>query len=37
MKTFLARTVDQWRDWLATHNASEPEVWLIFHKQHAGV
>ena len=37
MKTFLARTLDQWREWLTEHHASAPEVWLIFHKQHTGV
>ena len=37
MNTFLARTVDQWRDWLAKHHGSETEVWLIFHKRHTGV
>lgn len=37
MKTFLANTVDEWRDWLAKHHDSVSEVWLIFYKQHAGV
>jgi uncharacterized protein YdeI (YjbR/CyaY-like superfamily) len=37
MKTFLARTADQWRDWLAKHHDSESEVWLIFDKRHTGV
>ena len=37
MKTFLAKTVSQWRDWLTEHHASESEVWLIFHKVHTGV
>jgi uncharacterized protein YdeI (YjbR/CyaY-like superfamily) len=37
MKTLLVRTLDQWRDWLTEHQASESEVWLIFHKQHTGV
>ena len=36
MKTFDARTIERWRAWLAKHHASEPEVWLIFHKQHTG-
>jgi uncharacterized protein YdeI (YjbR/CyaY-like superfamily) len=36
MKTLLVRTVDQWRDWLTKHHASQSEVWLIFHKQHTG-
>ena len=37
MKAFLARTVDEWRRWLAKHHKSESEVWLVFHKQHTGV
>jgi len=37
MKTLLVRTVDQWRNWLDEHHASESEVWLVFHKQHTGV
>src|SRR5260370_18725158 len=36
MKTFDARTLPRWREWLADHHASEHEVWLIFHKQHTG-
>jgi uncharacterized protein YdeI (YjbR/CyaY-like superfamily) len=37
MKTLLVETLDQWRRWLREHHASEPEVWLVFHKQHTGV
>ena len=37
MKTLLARTVDQWREWLDEHHDSEPEIWLIFYKLHTGV
>src|SRR3990172_6775616 len=37
MKTLLVRTLDQWRDWLTEHHASESEVWLFFHKRHTGV
>jgi uncharacterized protein YdeI (YjbR/CyaY-like superfamily) len=37
MKTFLAQTVDQWRDWLAKHHGSASEIWLVFHKRHTGV
>jgi uncharacterized protein YdeI (YjbR/CyaY-like superfamily) len=36
MKTFDARTVQRWRDWLKKHHDSEAEVWLIFHKKHTG-
>jgi uncharacterized protein YdeI (YjbR/CyaY-like superfamily) len=37
MKTLLVRTPAEWRDWLAGHHATEPEVWLVFHKRHTGV
>ena len=37
MKTFLAETADQWREWLVEHHDSQPEVWLVFHKKHTGV
>ena len=37
MKTFVAKTADQWRKWLDKHHDSESEVWLIFYKQHTGV
>ena len=36
MKTFLARTLGEWRIWLADHHDSESEIWLVFHKQHTG-
>lgn len=36
LKTFDARTPEQWRKWLADHHASESEVWLVFHKRHSG-
>jgi uncharacterized protein YdeI (YjbR/CyaY-like superfamily) len=31
------RTRGQWREWLAQHHASSPGIWLVRHKQHAGV
>jgi uncharacterized protein YdeI (YjbR/CyaY-like superfamily) len=37
VKTLLARSIEEWREWLDKHHASEPEVWLIFHKRHTGV
>jgi uncharacterized protein YdeI (YjbR/CyaY-like superfamily) len=37
MKTLHVETLDQWRDWLDEHHASESEVWLIFHKLHTGI
>jgi len=36
LKTFDARTPEQWRRWLADHHDSESEVWLVFHKRHTG-
>ena len=37
MKTLHVRTAEEWRDWLAGHHASVPEIWLVFHKQHTGM
>jgi uncharacterized protein YdeI (YjbR/CyaY-like superfamily) len=37
VKTLLVQTIEQWRDWLDAHQASETEVWLIFHKRHTGI
>jgi len=37
MKTLLVQTVEQWREWLHEHHASQSEVWLVFHKRHTGV
>jgi uncharacterized protein YdeI (YjbR/CyaY-like superfamily) len=37
MKTLLARTVDEWRNWLDEHHALEPEVWIVCYKQHTGI
>ena len=37
LKTFLAKSVANWRDWLAQQHESESEVWLVFHKKHSGV
>ncbi len=36
LKTLDARTLEQWRRWLADHHDSEPEVWVVFHKRHTG-
>jgi uncharacterized protein YdeI (YjbR/CyaY-like superfamily) len=35
--TLDVRTREQWRQWLAKHHASSPGIWLVRHKQHAGV
>ena len=37
MKTFVARTVEEWRRWLERHHQSQSEVWLVFFKQHTGI
>ena len=37
MKTFVAKTADEWHEWLAEHHDAESEVWLVFHKQHTGL
>ena len=37
MKTCVARTVYQWREWLDAHHDSESEAWLVFHKRHTGL
>jgi uncharacterized protein YdeI (YjbR/CyaY-like superfamily) len=37
MKTLLVRTVEEWRDWLDDHHASESEAWLIFYKRHTNI
>lgn len=37
LTTLDVRTRRQWRQWLATHHASSPGVWLVRHKQHTGV
>jgi len=36
LKTFDARTPEEWRGWLSDHHDSESEVWLVFHKRHTG-
>jgi uncharacterized protein YdeI (YjbR/CyaY-like superfamily) len=36
LKTLDARTLEQWRSWLADHHDCESEVWLVFHKRHTG-
>lgn len=35
--TLDLRTRAEWRRWLAKHHASSPGLWLVRHKQHAGV
>jgi len=37
VKTLLVQTLKEWRAWLEKHHASEPEIWLVFHKQHTGI
>lgn len=35
--TLDIRTRAEWRQWLMEHHASSPGIWLVRHKQHAGV
>jgi uncharacterized protein YdeI (YjbR/CyaY-like superfamily) len=37
LTTLDVRTRAAWRQWLAKHHASSPGIWLVRHKQHAGV
>ena len=37
LSTLDVRTRTEWRRWLAQHHASSPGIWLVRHKQHAGV
>jgi len=37
MQQFVARTREEWREWLAANHASEKAVWLVFHKKHTGL
>src|SRR5262245_29596136 len=34
LKTVQAKSLAEWRRWLARHHASESEVWLVFPKGH---
>lgn len=36
LKTLEAKTLAQWRKWLARHHETGKEIWLVFHKQHTG-
>jgi uncharacterized protein YdeI (YjbR/CyaY-like superfamily) len=36
MKTFYAKTPNEWRGWLDRNHLLEREVWLIFYKKDAG-
>jgi uncharacterized protein YdeI (YjbR/CyaY-like superfamily) len=35
-KTLYVTNRDEWRAWLASHHASEAEVWLIYYKKQSG-
>jgi uncharacterized protein YdeI (YjbR/CyaY-like superfamily) len=37
MKTLRVETLDEWRDWLDEHHASEPEVWLVYYRKETGI
>ena len=34
LRMFEVRSRQEWRTWLQEHYDSEPEIWLVFHKQH---
>jgi uncharacterized protein YdeI (YjbR/CyaY-like superfamily) len=36
LKTFEARTIQDWRAWLRKNHKTESEVWLIRYKRHTG-
>jgi uncharacterized protein YdeI (YjbR/CyaY-like superfamily) len=36
LKAFDAQTPEEWRRWLADHQDSRSEVWLVFRKRHTG-
>jgi len=36
LKTLTVATRAAWRAWLRKHHRSATEIWLVFHKQHAG-
>lgn len=35
-KLLYVTTPTEWRDWLANHHQSEPEVWLVYYKKETG-
>ncbi len=37
IKLLDVRTRREWREWLKSHHDRDSEVWLVFHKRHAGV
>ena len=37
IKTFYAKTRQEWRKWLEKHHQSEKSVWLIIYKKESGV
>lgn len=36
LEIFDAGTIEEWRQWLSDHHASQREVWLVFYKRDAG-
>jgi uncharacterized protein YdeI (YjbR/CyaY-like superfamily) len=36
LRTLEASHSQAWRKWLASHHATETEIWLVFHKAHTG-
>ena len=37
LNTLDARTLEEWRGWLADHHDSRSEVWLVFHRRTTGL
>lgn len=35
-QTFYAPNRKTWRAWLKQHSSTEPEIWLIYYRQHTG-
>jgi len=33
LQQLYCKTVEQWREWLASHHAAESEIWLVFYKK----
>ena len=36
MKSFQAKSRDDWRDWLKENHVNEKEIWLVYYKKHTG-
>ena len=36
MKSFQAKSRQDWRDWLKRNHTIEKEIWLVYYKKHTG-